>query len=131
MARPELGTKYTCTSCEAKFYDLNRTPFSCPKCGEVYAAPPVSPAEVKKSKPVPAAKAAKPVEVPAAKVVADEPADKIADEADIDEELLAAVEIDDDDDDEAADTGVLIVDDDDNDSVSGIVPGGKPDKEGT
>lgn len=31
--RPERGTKRTCQSCEARFYDLARTPILCPKCG--------------------------------------------------------------------------------------------------
>ncbi len=29
----KLGTKYSCFSCEAKFYDLNRPEPICPKCG--------------------------------------------------------------------------------------------------
>lgn len=33
MAKPELGTKRTCLSCGTKFYDLNRDPILCPKCG--------------------------------------------------------------------------------------------------
>lgn len=33
MGRPELGTKCTCTGCHERFYDLNRTPAVCPKCG--------------------------------------------------------------------------------------------------
>ena len=33
MGRPELGTKCTCTGCHERFYDLNRTPATCPKCG--------------------------------------------------------------------------------------------------
>ncbi|MGY2048264.1 TIGR02300 family protein [Methylobacterium sp. JK268] len=36
MARPELGLKRQCMSCGAKFYDLNRDPATCPKCGTVY-----------------------------------------------------------------------------------------------
>ena len=28
----DLGTKYTCISCEIKFYDLNRPEPVCPKC---------------------------------------------------------------------------------------------------
>ena len=31
---PDLGTKYECEECGAKFYDLGRTEFSCPKCGK-------------------------------------------------------------------------------------------------
>ena len=33
MAKPELGMKRHCLSCGAKFYDLNRDPILCPKCG--------------------------------------------------------------------------------------------------
>ena len=36
MANPELGTKRLCASCGAKFYDLNKVPIHCPKCGVVY-----------------------------------------------------------------------------------------------
>lgn len=33
MANPELGAKQICPNCQAKFYDLNRRPAHCPKCG--------------------------------------------------------------------------------------------------
>lgn len=36
MAKPELGIKRVCGSCGSKFYDLNRDPIVCPKCGTVY-----------------------------------------------------------------------------------------------
>lgn len=36
MARPELGMKRQCMSCGAKFYDLDRDPATCPKCGTIY-----------------------------------------------------------------------------------------------
>ena len=36
MAKPELGTKRLCASCGTKFYDLNKDPIHCPKCGAVY-----------------------------------------------------------------------------------------------
>jgi uncharacterized protein (TIGR02300 family) len=32
MAR-DLGTKYTCFKCAAKFYDLKKPAPTCPKCG--------------------------------------------------------------------------------------------------
>ena len=38
MAKPELGFKRQCMSCGAKFYDLNRDPIVCPKCGTVFQA---------------------------------------------------------------------------------------------
>jgi uncharacterized protein (TIGR02300 family) len=39
MGRPELGTKLSCTGCSERFYDLNRSPAVCPKCGAQQAAP--------------------------------------------------------------------------------------------
>jgi len=33
VAKPELGMKRQCLSCGTKFYDLNRSPILCPKCG--------------------------------------------------------------------------------------------------
>jgi uncharacterized protein (TIGR02300 family) len=38
VAKPELGTKRQCLSCGAKFYDLNKDPIVCPKCGAVFQA---------------------------------------------------------------------------------------------
>jgi uncharacterized protein (TIGR02300 family) len=35
VAKPELGTKRLCASCSAKFYDLGKTPITCPKCHAV------------------------------------------------------------------------------------------------
>lgn len=32
MANAELGHKQRCTSCGIKFYDLNKTPITCPSC---------------------------------------------------------------------------------------------------
>ena len=42
MAKPELGTKRFCASCGAKFYDLNKTPITCPKCGTPFQVAPVT-----------------------------------------------------------------------------------------
>ena len=36
MVDPKLGTKRQCEACEAKFYDLNKQPVTCPKCGHHY-----------------------------------------------------------------------------------------------
>ena len=38
MNRPELGHKFSCVGCGARFYDLNRSPAVCPKC-EVHQPP--------------------------------------------------------------------------------------------
>ncbi len=42
MAKPELGTKRLCASCGAKFYDLNKTPITCAKCGTVFEVVPTT-----------------------------------------------------------------------------------------
>ena len=39
MGRPELGTKLTCADCSERFYDLNRSPAVCPKCGAAQLPP--------------------------------------------------------------------------------------------
>jgi uncharacterized protein (TIGR02300 family) len=36
LASPELGAKQVCPNCQTKFYDLNRRPAHCPKCGETF-----------------------------------------------------------------------------------------------
>lgn len=38
MAKPELGSKHQCQQCGTKFFDLNRDPIVCPKCGTVFQA---------------------------------------------------------------------------------------------
>jgi uncharacterized protein (TIGR02300 family) len=36
MTKPELGTKRLCANCSARYYDLNKTPITCPKCGSPF-----------------------------------------------------------------------------------------------
>jgi uncharacterized protein (TIGR02300 family) len=36
VTKPEWGTKRTCQSCGAHFYDLRKDPIVCPKCGATY-----------------------------------------------------------------------------------------------
>ena len=33
MVKASWGSKRTCQSCGARFYDLNKSPIKCPKCG--------------------------------------------------------------------------------------------------
>jgi uncharacterized protein (TIGR02300 family) len=33
VTKAEWGTKRTCATCGGRFYDLNKTPILCPKCG--------------------------------------------------------------------------------------------------
>ena len=56
----EWGTKRTCPSCGARFYDLGRKPISCPKCHATYSPEDclknrrVRPVSARKSAPAPA-----------------------------------------------------------------------------
>jgi uncharacterized protein (TIGR02300 family) len=40
VAKPELGAKHQCQACGAKFFDLNKDPIVCPKCGTVFQGAP-------------------------------------------------------------------------------------------
>jgi uncharacterized protein (TIGR02300 family) len=33
MTNPKWGNKHTCAECGAAFYDMQRSPITCPKCG--------------------------------------------------------------------------------------------------
>ena len=33
MAKPEFGLKRVCVACNARFYDMTKSPAVCPKCG--------------------------------------------------------------------------------------------------
>ena len=39
VAKAELGVKLTCENCETRFYDLNKIPGVCPKCGTTNTRP--------------------------------------------------------------------------------------------
>ena len=97
MAVKDLGTKLTCQSCEAKFYDLKKKTPVCPKCDTEYV--PVKPrARRASAKAVEAAK-----EVPA---VAEKPANDDAPKTDDDEDL-AKIEVEVEDDSEDDDDSLM------------------------
>jgi len=56
VAKPELGGKRICPNCATKYYDLNRSPILCPKCGTVFEER-VVPASRARAEPVPAPRA--------------------------------------------------------------------------
>jgi uncharacterized protein (TIGR02300 family) len=104
VAKPELGTKRLCPSCGAKYYDLNRTPITCPKCATVFEAVVVT------SRAAKAAKAEKKPEEKEEEKDADAPEIVTLEEADAEAEGSDdAPNIDGDDDD--------VEDDDSNDDV--------------
>ncbi len=70
MAKPEWGVKRICQSCATKFYDLKRSPITCPKCAATFD--PEALLKSRRSRPAPSAKAVKPEPVAAAAEVAAE-----------------------------------------------------------
>ena len=76
--RARLGTKWTCGACEVRFYDLHRTPTTCPKCGQIQdeLVPETTkgrkPARKKAARKKKTAKAAKPRKQPKASRALDE-----------------------------------------------------------
>jgi uncharacterized protein (TIGR02300 family) len=96
VGRPELGTKCTCASCAERFYDLNRSPAVCPKCGATQ--PPVV---VRALRPVrPSLVSARMTRQPMPAIVEEEA------------EPLAAVENDEDEDEDADDVPEIEADED-------------------
>ncbi len=104
MAKPEWGTKRLCTSCGARFYDLNRQPIECPKCHTVLDPDQVTrlkrsrnaPPEEVKVKPVKVVEVAEGLEIEAEEEIEDvdededvvlEDASDLADDAEFDELL--------------------------------------------
>lgn len=65
MVNAELGTKRTCPSCAARFYDLLKNPIVCPKCGTSFVAASILPSkgEYAGSQPAPVAKIREKIEV--------------------------------------------------------------------
>ncbi len=109
MGKVDLGEKLTCSSCGARYYDLNKAPAPCPKCGTENERP-----KTFRSKKTESA-APKPVkESPAPESKEGKEPDDIDDIEDIDTD-------DDDDDLMDDDAGLDDEDDDDVDSVIGPI----------
>ena len=81
LGRPELGTKCACASCAERFYDLNRSPAVCPKCGATQP-----PASVRAPRPVRATPSNTHMSRRPPPVVAEEEAEPLADVDDDDDE---------------------------------------------
>ena len=132
MTKPELGTKRDCPSCGAKFYDLNKSPATCPKCKHEFV--PEQAVKPKRAKPAEKPKEKAPVRK--TRVEDDEDGDvsldalrdeELADDAD--DDLLAGIDDAEDDTDDDDDAFLPDDDDDDDDDVSSIVRGGGSDDE--
>lgn len=133
MAKPELGVKRACPNCGAKYYDLNRNPIICPKCGTVFEERQTSPYRSARAEPA----------APAAVKEDDEPVTTDDDETTSDDvELVPLEEADEDEsndgktasypDDDSADVEDFekddiveddLMDDEGEDDVEGIIDG--------
>ena len=122
MAKPELGSKRQCQNCGAKFFDLNRDPILCPKCGATFQPPVVTRAAARA-----AAANDEESDLPEAgpEMVALEDADAAEDKA------APVVEDDVDLGDDTADDTFLEEEEEDNDDVSDLIDGDiETDEEG-
>lgn len=105
MVKASWGTKRTCQSCAARFYDLNKSPIKCPKCGREHDREDF--VKVRRGRASAAATAAAAAATAAAAAAAAKAAaKKKADELEGDDlpdvegdEALAADDLDDEDDD--------------------------------
>lgn len=105
MGAPELGLKFTCTSCGLRFYDLLKSPAICPRCATEQPKP--KPRAFAPSRPMGRNWAA-----PAKAAIVATEADPVAADADelLDDEDDDVVEpdpIDEDDDDDAVPAPII------------------------
>lgn len=90
MAKPELGVKRRCTACGAAYFDLNKDPIVCPKCGTAFVIEPPKPSR-KKREPEPPKPVKKKEEPESEEAIGDDEDGFLADDADEDEEDVADV----------------------------------------
>lgn len=133
MKKLNLGQKQTCKKCEARFFDLNKNPAVCPKCGETIK---ITKSKSKRVAALPEEAAAEAPAVVAAPIAADAP-EVAADDDDIDVDVIAIddddeedndLEDDTDDDDLMEDTSDIGDDPDDLSEVLEHVDNGVGDK---
>src|SRR5258707_14854611 len=88
VVKAAWGTKRTCQSCGAHFYDLHKNPIACPKCGSIYDPEAIAKSRRGRSsaeKAAAARPAPRPVPVPVEET-ADPELEEIAAEGDEEEE---------------------------------------------
>jgi len=83
MAAKDLGIKYTCFKCGAKFYDLKKPIPACPKCGTDQREQPVAKPAGRRSAAPRAVE--EPAEVPETETEEDEDDDEVEEKPAADE----------------------------------------------
>jgi uncharacterized protein (TIGR02300 family) len=127
LSKPELGTKHQCQNCGAKFFDLNKDPIVCPKCGTVFQGAAAARAR-------PAAKAEEEEETEVATPAGIEVVS--LDEVEAGEEKAAAepvvddIDVEEEAEEDAADDPFLEEEEEDDDDVTNLIDGDiAPDEE--
>lgn len=135
MVKAELGTKRTCPSCAARFYDLMKNPIVCPKCNANFVAASVLPSKGDMPAMAPAPKPrvveeVDDVEVADVELVSLEDAEA-PDTGDDDETAgIEDVDLGEEGAAEAEDDTFLVEEEEDGDNMSGLLDtGGKEDEE--
>lgn len=135
VVKAELGTKRTCPSCAARFYDLMKNPIVCPKCNANFVAASVLPSKGEMPAMAPAPKprvveVADDVEVADVELISLEDAEA-PDVADDDETAgIEDVDLGEEAGDAAEDDTFLVEEEEDGDNMSGLLDtGGKEDEE--
>ena len=123
MAKPELGSKHQCQNCGAKFFDLNKDPVVCPKCGTVFQGAPRARAAVKPEEEE--AELSTPAGVEVVSLDEVEAGEEKAAEPAVDD-----IDVEEDAEDDAADDPFLEEEEEDDDDVSNLIDGDiAPDEE--
>ena len=134
MVKAELGTKRTCPSCAARFYDLMKNPIVCPKCNANFVAASVLPSKGDMPAMAPAPKprvveVADDVEVADVELISLEDAEA-PDVADDDETAgIEDVDLGEEGAAETEDDTFLVEEEEDGDNMSGLLDTGKEDEE--
>ena len=135
VVKAELGTKRTCPSCAARFYDLMKNPIVCPKCNANFVAASVLPSkgEMPAMAPVPkprVVEVADDVEVADVELISLEDAEA-PDVADDDETAgIEDVDLGEEGAAETEDDTFLVEEEEDGDNMSGLLDtGGKEHEE--
>ena len=135
VVKAELGTKRTCPSCAARFYDLMKNPIVCPKCNANFVEASVLPSKGEMPAMAPAPKprvveVADDVEVADVELISLEDAEA-PDVADDDETAgIEDVDLGEEAGDAAEDDTFLVEEEEDGDNMSGLLDtGGKEDEE--
>jgi len=125
VAKPELGNKHQCQNCGARFFDLNKSPIRCSKCGTVCQDAPLprvaqhaAGSSLRAKSRFRTAAVAEDKGPPAGA----ETALVSLDEADAGEDIIA-VEVDDDVEIEAGDETLLEEEEEDTDDVGDLIDG--------